>query len=184
MGDKASKKDFPVKDCEGIFITRLAAERAFLRYSRSGGIKDFLQIHADGGFTIAELDRFYPPWNESRRGQMAYEEATRDPIFLLQRRSVIVVCQDHPEYRYCDNCEGFHRRDLACEVAQVLSDDDLIENEIAVPVWNTVTVYLTREEASAFMKGGSRDYRVYCVPASGELAEVIKRHYENEEKNQ
>lgn len=172
-----SKRPFPVKGFQGFFITLDIAKKAYARYRAvCKDARDLLEIEAGGGFTSDELNALYPPWSQDRYRQMCYEEATRSPIFLLQRRKVIVIDFHHAKYRYCDTCEGFHRRDIACEVAQLLSDDDLIKYEIAIPVWETCGVYLTREEGEDAIRH-LRNRRIYCVPAEGKLESILKKHF-------
>ncbi len=79
-------------------------------------------------------------------------ECTRDPIFLLQvgrRKWTFVENEDN------DNDWPF-----------VVID------------WNTEHVFLTRDEAETFAKTKSHrwdKWRVYCVPAEGQLARVLNQ---------
>ena len=112
------------------------------------------------------------------RSDISHEEATRDPIFLLQER-VVIPNQDCVG-EYDNEVEAY--RDISTD--KILDDDDLINNGWAAVMWRTVTVFLTREEGESFAEqtsyryGRGRknvDWMVYCVPCEGELAKLLKR---------
>ena len=119
------------------------------------------------------------------RREIAYEEATRDPIFLFQRG--YITLNEHAltdDYYPCPDCEGVfneseeehlaHHDDFDCSP---LTGHELIERELAERHWHTETVFYTREEGEAYGKARAYNYpggwRVYCVPASGGLASIL-----------
>ena len=114
------------------------------------------------------------------RSEIAHEEATRDPIFLLQERVVIPNQECTAEYdfeadSYCDSITD-----------ELLNDDVLIKNGWAVATWRTISVFLTREEGESFAEqtsyryGRGRkgiDWMIYCIPCDGELTLILKHAY-------
>jgi hypothetical protein len=109
------------------------------------------------------------------------DELTRDPIFLLQSRYIIMTGK--PEDATFDGEDWIVNN--ASLNFPALSEDDLIEQECATPCWRTETVWFTREEAEEWGKNHSyrfgdgrkgTDWQVYCVCAKGELAEVLKAY--------
>jgi hypothetical protein len=119
------------------------------------------------------------------RDAIADHEATRDPIFLFQRRRWIVTgCPDGWEIDEEGDCVRTGRSGDDPEVLslQQLSQHCYGEWDVpcAIPVWETESVYLTREEGEAYGKSRHYNYRdgwrVYCVCAEGRLGEVLKDH--------
>lgn len=100
-------------------------------------------------------------------------EATRDPIFLLQRRIVLLAHTDGY------TCDEHTVRELDDEV---VSNDELIRRGHAVEYWETESVFFTRAEGEAWAESHAYrwpdGYRVYCVPAEGELRGVLALHTE------
>ncbi len=106
------------------------------------------------------------------------EEITRDPIFLLQRREVRfrtmpVGCRPDEESGW--------PVDVTNGVSMTLKD--ALECDEVTAWWTEVgahAVWFTRAEAEQY--GKNHDYnfkhgwRVYCVCAAGELAEILKLH--------
>jgi hypothetical protein len=107
------------------------------------------------------------------------DEITRDPIFLLQVKRIIMV--GSPFGYVCIEGEFYpedkmHNRDDI----EPLSNQRLLDMGCAVEHWDTENVFFTREEAQEWADarhyrwpGG---YRVYCVCAEGQLAELLKQH--------
>lgn len=127
-------------------------------------------------------------------------EATADPIFLLQSRVVSVLepplgwvwndeghfSPDYPlylgsegmEYPSEENCPdtcldtaGDSGVTLSYQAVQKRGGENCSES------WRTERVFLTREEGEAWAEARSYDYplgyRVYCVPAIGELSTLL-----------
>lgn len=110
------------------------------------------------------------------RIETAREEITQNPIFLLQRRRLVVFPSNEITY------EGDCCYDAVTKVT--LSENDLLRRELAVSYWDTVTVFLTREDATEYAEARNYDFgrknidwRVYCIPCNGKLAEDLKRLY-------
>jgi len=100
------------------------------------------------------------PESIAKRNDWAFDEMTRDPIFLLQRRSITVSVEcyrDHGKqfeeecYVPCDECQRS---------------------------WHTVSVWLSRAEAERYAKATAYNYpdgwQVYCLCAEGELALLLR----------
>ena len=111
----------------------------------------------------------YPRTHETLR-----RDCTTDPIYLFQRRrlawSAAGVASmgwkyDHEQERMVDD-KGRH-----------VTDEKAIEAECATVYWDTERVFLTREEGDDYGTGRAYNYpggwRVYCVPASGDLVQVL-----------
>lgn len=105
----------------------------------------------------------------TRRDIVAYQEATRDPIFLLQKR-VIVACE-----------RAMKDKDYDSDGMPKDSDEKLLAKGKAISYWDTEGVYYSREEAEktaeareyAYGKKGI-DWQVYCLCAEGALANILK----------
>lgn len=115
------------------------------------------------------------------RHEMAYNEATRDPIFLFQVARYIFL-HDRFEDRgvcYDPDAEGIVKIDGGDHV----SNKELVELECAKKYWETDSVWYSREEREGYAKRRhyhfgrlDEDCRVYCVCAEGTLAEVLNAH--------
>lgn len=129
------------------------------------------------------------------RSEVADEEATQYPIFLLQSARVIVLAV--PEGYYHDG-EGFRPSPAddaevcgppRCEAGpdetlaedwEYLTNQELLDlgEEIAMRTWNTELVFADRGEAEEYARGRSYNYpdgwRVYCVPCKGSLATALE----------
>lgn len=118
------------------------------------------------------------------RKDQASQEATRDPIFLFQKR-IFQWLAVPPGYdlidgdffslstkEYISDLEVYY--DCKSET-HCFGDFDL---PYAVVEWHTERVFLTRSEAEAFGKAKDYNYRdgwrVYCVPCEGELCERLE----------
>jgi hypothetical protein len=112
------------------------------------------------------------------RSDIANEEITRDPIFLVQIREVIPIV----------GCEAEYSADASMYVheatGELISDDRLVELDWAIMVWRTVSVTMTREEGEEVgdqmfpqYKGYRKgiDWMVYCIPCAGSLAEMLRK---------
>ena len=110
------------------------------------------------------------------RDTIAYEEATRDPVFLFQYKEIRVInLPDNIVYSselcaFVDTDNKRHNKEI--------SKKELLEHDnngypCAVILWHTERVFATREEGDIY--GKQRHYnfpegwRVYCVPAEGLL---------------
>ena len=93
--------------------------------------------------------------NKLRR-DIAKKEITRNPIFLLQSKHFICVC---------DNCID--------EDDPELCDNSFIE-------WQTESIFSTREAAEEFGEQTTYRYpngwKVYCIPCADELHEILNNH--------
>ena len=118
------------------------------------------------------------------RGDVAYPEATRDPIFLLQSKRYY-VSPDYalPEDWIWDHDEG-EVVDTAVQIDEecfeTVSNERLESAGVAFVHWVTERVFFTREEGEAYGKAKSYNYRdgwrVYCVCAEGDLATILRAH--------
>lgn len=123
------------------------------------------------------------------RDEIAREEATRDPIFLLQRRIYRGTGYVPFGYYYCEQCEGTfnvedggdeHRHRCGSEdfEPEPISAEEAVESGCWIETWETVGVFLTREEGERYGEDTKHRYgdgwRVYCVCAEGELAALLK----------
>ena len=104
------------------------------------------------------------------RSEIANEEATRNPIFLLQVRRVIITNVDKYDYNSDDEA-------LVDDDGNEVTNQELLDREDATETWQTESVWLTRKEAETFGKRTEYRYpdgwRVYCVNAEGELAKLL-----------
>jgi len=120
------------------------------------------------------------------RKQIANEEATRDPIFLLQRRRILSTGWLPHGFHWCEDCEGLYNETPADHKARHnledyddpgLSGDEMIWNQCAVESWDTEKVFLTREGGEKYGNAKKHHYpdgwRVYCVNAEGALAHAL-----------
>lgn len=121
------------------------------------------------------------------RSEIAHEEMTRDPIFLLQVRMVIPNQDCQEDYNYTE--ESYWNPDTG----ELFDDDDLLKNGWAAQVWRTISVFLTREEGESFAEqrsyryGKGRkniDWMVYCIPCEGDLAKLLKNQISQELEDQ
>jgi hypothetical protein len=130
------------------------------------------------------------------RDQAAYRECTRDPIFLFQRRRWVVL--GAPEgYDFDDegDCVAVDERaeslvdEGGFQERTVLSGLDLAgrvfgewDTPCALETWDTEHVFLSREEGEAYGRARAYNYRdgwrVYCVCAEGQLADLLSAHGE------
>lgn len=110
---------------------------------------------------------------DKTREEIARKEGSRDPIFLLQSRNI--MCVDRSSYEYDSDQES-----LVDSEGHPVDDQDLLDRGDAVEVWTTESVWLDREEATAFAGDHSYRYpagwRVYCDNAEGRLAELLKQN--------
>lgn len=136
-----------------------------------------------------------------------HEEATRSPIFLLQKCQIGGINSENlqPSDTYHDgerlivSAEMFEKDEIieAAKEGELIKNDDddmpfplglavsdkqMVENDWVFTHWETVGVFRTRKEAEDWGHGqrhnlGSkgRDWRVYCIPCEGQLADIIKR---------
>lgn len=104
------------------------------------------------------------------RSDIANEELTKDPIFLLQER--LIVPTDTDRYEYDSDTEVLKNFD-----GNIVTLEDMLDNGDATECWNTESVWLTRPEAETHASSKAHHYphgsRVYCVPACGALAALL-----------
>lgn len=97
-------------------------------------------------------------------------DITRDPIFLLQERTVLSC--NCGSYSYDAELDA-----IVDDDGNEVSTDFLIAEGLATVHWNTLTVFLTREDGEEFGRRTSYRYpqgwRVYCVHAEGDLVHVL-----------
>ena len=109
------------------------------------------------------------------RSDIAHREATRDPIFLLQTGHFVLTDtrfewdDDRGPYQDVFNDYGW------------LDEESLLNMGAGEIQWDTERVFLTREEGEEYALQRAYDYgekgrnwRVYCVPCEGELADILK----------
>lgn len=109
---------------------------------------------------------------EDRRGASA-SEATRTPLFLLEERTIRLLRV--PEgYDLDSDCQVVPTGD---EDPTALTDDELLElDEVALAIWRPLGVWGTRPEAEDFAERTAhryRKWRVYAIPADGQLAQAL-----------
>jgi hypothetical protein len=109
--------------------------------------------------------------------QRCEAECTRDVIFLFQVRDVNWI-EAPTGYEWDSGTMRKSPDNDDEDDPQELTDEDMIERSSAIESWRTESVWLTRAEGEAW--GRAKDYRfakgwrVYGVPAEGELAALIK----------
>lgn len=128
-----------------------------------------------------------PPETRAEAGR---REATRDPIFLFQRRRWLVVgCPDGYAFDADGDCVRCDEDGEPLPDGEVLPRQKLAEHRsgewdvpCAIEEWDTERVYLSREAAEAYGQARAYNYRdgwrVYCVCAEGALAGLLKQHGE------
>lgn len=116
------------------------------------------------------------------RSEIASEEITTNPIFLLQRRRVIPNLECPAEY------DSDLETTVHPDTKEELDDDKLLKFGWGTITWLTEKVFATREEGEKYGEvhkynyGEGRkgiDWMVYCVPCKGELAELLEGYYRN-----
>ncbi len=118
------------------------------------------------------------------RKEIAQKEMTRDPIFLFQTQRVYPTGDYYfGDYFYCHDCEEIiegdeneHQGSPHHQLGVVISEAEGIKRGILSQAWETRLVFYTREEAEEFGRQNSHNYdpfRVFCVPAHGELITVL-----------
>lgn len=125
-----------------------------------------------------------PPF--PRRGDEDLHEATDTPIFLIQRRRLVVTDTHGLEW---DSDIGKFVEDVPCQDPSVifdateehpdrreLTDEQLIKADRGHWEWDTQLVAFTRKEAERYAKAKSYNgpFRVYSVPAMGELKTILR----------
>lgn len=107
------------------------------------------------------------------RSDIAHEEATQNPIFLLQSREIIVINIDR--YKYDSDLEA-----LVDDDGNEIENQELLDRKDATVRWRTESIWLTRKEAEAYGKRTAYHYpdgwRVYCINAMGELASLLSNY--------
>ena len=102
------------------------------------------------------------------------DECTRDPIFLLQKREILVLGLP-ADWSHDDD---YSIRDGAGEVVSRLDLRERFGTEYVVDIWHTESVWFTRQEAKAWAEAHhyrfSEGWRVYCVCCEGSLAGLLK----------
>lgn len=126
-------------------------------------------------------------------------EATRDPIFLFQSRSIAVLSLpdgistdgDSIMVERAEFLRDWHPSLLAIfgdEIEEGVGWGRFAEALVGIErpdggvyakeEWITERVFLTRDEGEAWARARehrwARGWRVYCVPAEGALAELLK----------
>lgn len=98
-------------------------------------------------------------------------DGTTDPIYLLQRRS-IVWAEGADLGAYAGTVDA-----VVDPEGYEITDEQALEAGAAVETWVTEAVFLTRAEATAYGNGRihrwGTGWRVWCVPAQGALVAVL-----------
>jgi len=110
-----------------------------------------------------------------KRGDVGLAEATRDPIFLLQSRQLRWSDADLPI-----GFEWDEDREVVIDSDGETADENhymLTSAGCVTLFWETERVFFTREEAEKW--GQAHAYRwdawrVWCLPAQGELAALLR----------
>lgn len=117
------------------------------------------------------------------RKEIAYKEATRDPIFLFQERRVTLKAEYDTYVEWDEEAEIY----ITTGKKKVhLNDYGLVEYGYAEITWDTTGVWLTRKEGEDFgerthyrygSKGKNIDWRVYCIALErdSELAKLLNK---------
>lgn len=115
------------------------------------------------------------------------DDIQRDPIFLLEKRSVVITHQG--SYDWCSDCEAvvedppiFEEDAAKVEIEPcghvIVGDQELLDRGHAVVQWSTDRVFLTRAEAEAYGKARGYNYpggwRTFAVSAEGALAKLLE----------
>lgn len=107
------------------------------------------------------------------RGDVGGPEATRDPIFLIQKRQI--RWSSCPDGFTFDKESGWPYQD-SCGLK--LPTDMAERYEKSVIWWDTESVWFTREEAQAWVDSHLYRWpdgmRVFCICAEGELARLLR----------
>ena len=114
-----------------------------------------------------------------RRNEIAYKEATRDPIFLFQEH--VIDINQEADVEWDSDLESL----IISGTCIQLDDSDLVDRGWAYINWRTIGVFLTREEAENFGErthyrygsGKNIDWRVYCIALErdSELANMLNK---------
>lgn len=117
------------------------------------------------------------------RKDIAYKEATRDPIFLFQERKITLKAEYDSYVEWDVELETYI---MTGGRKEHLDDYGLVEHGFAEITWDTTGVFTTREEAEEFgerthyrygSKGKNVDWRVYCIALErdSELAKMLQK---------
>lgn len=120
------------------------------------------------------------------RDRWAFEESTRDPIFLLQSRRLVLRTLPSG-FKLTEEDYEIIRDDDRSEEPKLWSLDEIREqygDDYVSEEWDVVGVWFSRAEASDFARRTQYRYekwRVYCVCADGELRDILKQEAERRE---
>lgn len=112
--------------------------------------------------------------NYARTHETLKADCTADPIFLFQRRRLAWSSAgvDGKGWRY-----DYDQEQMVDGKGRHVTDKKAIEAGVATEYWDTERVFLTRADGEAYGNGRAYNYsdgwRVYCVPAAGDLVEVL-----------
>ena len=120
------------------------------------------------------------------RKERASREMTRDPIFLFQERYWIYTGLPDGHEAIDGHIWKVDENGEIPEGSEPVSDEELskithgdYDIACAVEAWRTSGVFFSREEGEQHGKDCKHRYsngwRVYCVCAEGELAEILKK---------
>lgn len=110
------------------------------------------------------------------RSEIASEEITSNPIFLLQRRMVIPNQESLADYDSEGECL------VHPDTKEPMDDDALLEHGWGFVYYITEKVFSTRKEGGEYGEANKHnlgegrkgtDWRVYCIPCEGELAQIL-----------
>ena len=116
-----------------------------------------------------------------RRKDIAFKEATRDPIFLFQER-VVTLKAEYDSYVYWDVEREVYI--TTSRSKEHLDDNGLVAHGFAEITWRTIGVFLTRDEGEVFGVATAYRYtdtrkgigwRVYCIALErdSELCKIL-----------
>ena len=117
------------------------------------------------------------PTQLPRRGDEDLRESTDAPVFLVQRRRLVVTSL--PAVDYDVDREAY----VDSVTREVLSEEDIVAEGHGVWEWDTQRVAFTRAEGDRHARDRAHDgpFRVYSVPAMGELRTVLRALTDYEE---
>ena len=108
-----------------------------------------------------------------RRGDEDLREATAQPVFLIQRRRLVVT--EHTFISY-DSDSGTMVLDMQDGKSPVLTEEDVIARGWGQWEWDVWRVGFERKACEELAEAKKHDgpFRVYSVPASGKLVDILK----------
>jgi hypothetical protein len=148
----------------------------------------------DGGGSeyIEEADKSRHPASDPSGREAVYakhrkrceREATRDVIFVFQRRRLRWTGRLPDGYEFRDRFVFLKGDGEEAEPQTLEAIYKAHGSEYAIETWDVESVWLDRDEAEAWAKAHEYNYRdgwrVYGMPADGELAKLLRGEHESQ----